>query len=493
MLRHPPILARRSDSARCAVRGGQWWRWRHIARIGASEVRRPPPLGRVAAVRRRRTVEVMTSDEQAGPDPYAEHPEKSVFPGAGERVSDADRQRALDAEPAGNATVGDMVDTDGVDSRAHEDGAGSQEVAEQVERRPPGPTDRLSQDRAASPSRRCVRCSLQAIHANPATRTAQVQRRSSMSSTPAHAATTVKNAVVSRLRRRRSGAERAAYGVGVPNSSATGAAGLARVGLGLGDDPARSRPGHRVAAAEDLGELERPGMVRPQVVDARSARRWCRRVHRPCRRLLPVPNVRAIRTTHRTAEPVPVRSPRTEATTPSRTANATDIPRPNRTSSGQRCGACRRETSWPSATIGPGARRRSPHRPEEMLRRLPVARTTSRASSSPSRTWSTSTSRHHQAPRHREGPALVAASTPRAAAEGVVRCSSAVSLASAIPDRPRGHRRQRLGELAPRGEVVVEPFAAACRELVLPAPGPALPSTHEASTSPASSRRPSTG
>jgi hypothetical protein len=74
----------------------------------------------------------MTSDEQAGPDPYAEHPEESVFPGAGERVSDADRQRALDAEPAGNATVADMVDTDELDSRAHQEGAASEEVAEQV-------------------------------------------------------------------------------------------------------------------------------------------------------------------------------------------------------------------------------------------------------------------------------------------------------------------------------------------------------------------------
>src|SRR6478609_8543780 len=93
----------------------------------------PPPSGRGAAVRRRRTVEAMTSDEQAGPDPYAEHPEESVFPGAGERVSDADRQRALDAEPAGNATVGDTVDTDDVDSRAHEVGAGAEEFSEQVD------------------------------------------------------------------------------------------------------------------------------------------------------------------------------------------------------------------------------------------------------------------------------------------------------------------------------------------------------------------------
>jgi len=66
------------------------------------------------------------------PDPYAEHPERSAFPAAGERVSDEDRQRALDAEPAGNATVGDTVDTDEVDSRAHESGPGSQEVADQV-------------------------------------------------------------------------------------------------------------------------------------------------------------------------------------------------------------------------------------------------------------------------------------------------------------------------------------------------------------------------
>ena len=47
-------------------------------------------------------------------------------------MSDEDRQRALDAEPDGNATVGDTVDTDDVDSSAHEDGAGSEEVAEQV-------------------------------------------------------------------------------------------------------------------------------------------------------------------------------------------------------------------------------------------------------------------------------------------------------------------------------------------------------------------------
>ena len=72
------------------------------------------------------------TDEPSDPDAYAEHPEESVFPGAGERVSDEDRQRALDAEPDGNASVGDTVDTDALDSRAHEQGAGSEEVAEQV-------------------------------------------------------------------------------------------------------------------------------------------------------------------------------------------------------------------------------------------------------------------------------------------------------------------------------------------------------------------------
>ncbi len=72
------------------------------------------------------------SDDQPGADPYAEHPEQSAFPAAGERVSDEDRERALAAAPAGNATVGDTVDTDGVDSRAHEEGPGSQEVADQA-------------------------------------------------------------------------------------------------------------------------------------------------------------------------------------------------------------------------------------------------------------------------------------------------------------------------------------------------------------------------
>ena len=79
----------------------------------------PPPLRAGKEPSRRRTVDGMTSDDQ--PDPYATHPEESAFPAAGERVSDEDRQRALDAEPEGNAEVGDTVDTDEVDSRAHED------------------------------------------------------------------------------------------------------------------------------------------------------------------------------------------------------------------------------------------------------------------------------------------------------------------------------------------------------------------------------------
>ena len=89
------------------------------------------PLRAITAVPRRRSVASM-SDDQPETDPYAVHPEESAFPAAGERVSDEDRQRALDAEPAGNATVGDTVDTDGLDSRAHEDGAAAEEVAEQA-------------------------------------------------------------------------------------------------------------------------------------------------------------------------------------------------------------------------------------------------------------------------------------------------------------------------------------------------------------------------
>jgi hypothetical protein len=56
----------------------------------------------------------------------------SSFPGAGERRDDG--AAALEAEPAGNATVGDTVDTDAVDSSAHEAGPGSDEVADQARR-----------------------------------------------------------------------------------------------------------------------------------------------------------------------------------------------------------------------------------------------------------------------------------------------------------------------------------------------------------------------
>jgi hypothetical protein len=56
----------------------------------------------------------------------------SSFPGAGERRDDG--AAALEAEPAGNATVGDTVDTDAVDSSAHEAGPGSDEVADQAGR-----------------------------------------------------------------------------------------------------------------------------------------------------------------------------------------------------------------------------------------------------------------------------------------------------------------------------------------------------------------------
>ena len=70
----------------------------------------------------------------SGSDPYAEHPEDSVFPAAGKRVDEEGLERALEAQPAGNATVGDMVDSDEVDSAAHEKWPAGGEVVEQVER-----------------------------------------------------------------------------------------------------------------------------------------------------------------------------------------------------------------------------------------------------------------------------------------------------------------------------------------------------------------------
>jgi len=71
-------------------------------------------------------------DDRDDPHPADQQHPRSAFPGAGERVGDAEREAALRAEPAGNATVGDMVDTDAIDSRAHETGPGALEVAEQV-------------------------------------------------------------------------------------------------------------------------------------------------------------------------------------------------------------------------------------------------------------------------------------------------------------------------------------------------------------------------
>ena len=71
------------------------------------------------------------SQDRNEPDAYAEHPEDSAFPGASERVDAEDRERALDAEPGGNATVGDTVDADQVDSQA-EEGVSGEEVADQA-------------------------------------------------------------------------------------------------------------------------------------------------------------------------------------------------------------------------------------------------------------------------------------------------------------------------------------------------------------------------
>ena len=55
------------------------WGWRHIART--YELRSAATRREGSTVRRRHTAAAMTSDEQAGPDPHAEHPEESVFPG----------------------------------------------------------------------------------------------------------------------------------------------------------------------------------------------------------------------------------------------------------------------------------------------------------------------------------------------------------------------------------------------------------------------------
>ncbi len=66
-------------------------------------------------------------DQWPDPDRSDEHGSPaSSFPGAGRRVSDDERKAALKAEPAGNAEIGDTVDTDAIDSSAHD---GSDEPA----------------------------------------------------------------------------------------------------------------------------------------------------------------------------------------------------------------------------------------------------------------------------------------------------------------------------------------------------------------------------
>jgi hypothetical protein len=66
-------------------------------------------------------VDAHPSDEWPDPDRSdAEECPPSIFPGAGRRVDEDERLAALDAESAGNAEIGDMVDTDEIDSRAHD-------------------------------------------------------------------------------------------------------------------------------------------------------------------------------------------------------------------------------------------------------------------------------------------------------------------------------------------------------------------------------------
>lgn len=72
------------------------------------------------------------TDDQTAPDPYAEHPEEPIFPGAGRRVTDEEREAALRAGLMG-ATVGDEADTEEDDSSAHESEAGSEDVDQQGE------------------------------------------------------------------------------------------------------------------------------------------------------------------------------------------------------------------------------------------------------------------------------------------------------------------------------------------------------------------------
>jgi hypothetical protein len=70
----------------------------------------------------------------SGTDPYPEHPEDSIFPAAGERVDEEDVERTLEAPLTGNATVGDMVDSDEIHSADHEKWPAGGEILEQVER-----------------------------------------------------------------------------------------------------------------------------------------------------------------------------------------------------------------------------------------------------------------------------------------------------------------------------------------------------------------------
>ena len=62
----------------------------------------------------------MIRDHSTDPDPYAEHPEESIFPGAGRRVSDEEREAALAAGLMG-ATVGDATAGDTQDAEETED------------------------------------------------------------------------------------------------------------------------------------------------------------------------------------------------------------------------------------------------------------------------------------------------------------------------------------------------------------------------------------
>ena len=65
------------------------------------------------------------SSEDQWPDPDRSDEDgspASSFPAAGRRVDDEERLAALEAEPAGNAEVGDTVDTDELDSQAHAGG-----------------------------------------------------------------------------------------------------------------------------------------------------------------------------------------------------------------------------------------------------------------------------------------------------------------------------------------------------------------------------------